>query len=591
MQENRLEEAQALCEQVLRTNRADVETLSLLGTIYRTLGRLDEAENYGRMALQHGSNRGEAHYALGVTLQRQGKMHPALECFKSATRLKPEMMDAHFQLGNTLRELNLLDQAIGSFRIVLSADPKHVPALCNLGGTLAALHRYDEAIALLNKAHMLMPQAIPVLCNMARVLQSLGRPEEAESRCREALRLNPQAVDAMSVLVELLERSHRLAEARELIQRGLSIVPGHFLLRYAAATLARSEGRYQDAIALAEGLLGDSPSADSQFGLHYLLGQLYDRLDDTGRAYTHFTEANRAVAAAYTANERHSYLRKIEQRRKQFQARQAVEIKVDDDQDSPAFLVGFPRSGTTLLEQILDSHPRIQAMDERPTVAVMAEAYDLMVSRRPDAANALTPDEIRELRQAYFSEASKHVALKPGQLLVDKLPLNLIQTYFIWRIFPRAKFILAIRHPCDVVLSCFMQNFTLNQAMTTFTSLTDSAAAYAGAMSLWQEYATQLPLKYHRIRYEDVVDSVEQEARQLLAFLDIEWNDAVLAHVDHARQRGAISTPSYHQVTQPIYRHAAYRWQRYARELEPIMQTLQPFITDFGYGDTRQIRK
>jgi len=122
--------------------------------------------------------------------------------------------------------------------------------------------------------------------------------------------------------------------------------------------------------------------------------------------------------------------------------------------------------------------------------------------------------------------------------------------------------------------------------MTAFTNLEDTAATYAAVMNLWQEFTEHLPLRYHMIRYEDLVENLEGEARRLLEALDIEWSDTVLGHVEHAKSRGTISTPSYHQVTQPIYKTAKYRWKRYARELEPVMATLKPFIERFGYDSS-----
>lgn len=593
LRENRLAEAKEVCEQVFRVNRVDPEALILLGTVYRRLGSHSEAENCCRQAVRINPHFAEAHQALGATLQCQSRIQEALAEYQEAIRLKPDLVEAHYLLGNALRELGLLGQAVGHYRTALRLNPDHVATLCNLGGTLAALNQFDEAGTLLNKANRLLPGSAPILCNIARVLQLLGRPGEAEIRCREALQHDPQAVDAMGMLAELLEKSNRLDEVRGFIEHGLALAPKHPILRLGAAKLARREGRHRDAVAIAEAALADNPPADSKCEFHYLLGQLYDRLDDTERAFSHFSEANRITASksADTEADRLGYLRYIEQCRDQFRAALPLSANAcadtadDKKRGSPVFLVGFPRSGTTLLEQILDSHPLLQALDERPTVAVMQKAYERIVARRREAASAFTPGEVDELRDAYFNEADKYLKREPGRILVDKMPLNLTPAYFIWRVFPDAKFILAIRHPCDVCLSCFMQNFALNQAMTTFTSLEDTAATYAGVMNLWREYTLSLPLKYHMIRYEDLVENMEDETRRLLNFLEIEWNDAVLGHVEHARHRGTISTPSYHQVTQPIYKSAKYRWRRYAKELEPVMDTLQPFIEYFGYGD------
>jgi tetratricopeptide (TPR) repeat protein len=590
LRENRLTEAKQLCEQIFQANRADPEALVLLGTINRRLGNHAEAESHCRKALQLNPNLPEAHQALGAALQCQGMIQQAVDCYQTAIHLKPDLIEAHYLLGNVLREHGQLEKAAEYYRKVLQLDPEHVPSLCNLGGTLAGLYQYDEAAVHLNKANRLRPGSVPVLCNIARILLQLGRSTESEARCKEALQHDPQAVDAMVMLAELLEKSSRLDETHELIERGLKLAPSHPGMLLISAKLARREGRHQDAVVIAEAALSENPPADKKNELHHLLGQLYDRQGDTVRAFAHFTEGNRVTASAVSDAKRHSYMRSIDEHRKQFRA--ALPLAADTaaqtialGEKSPVFLVGFPRSGTTLLEQILDSHPQLQALDERPTVGVMLQTHERIVARRREAATALTSAELEELRNAYFGEASKHLKREPGRTLVDKFPLNLINAYHIWRVFPDAKFILAIRHPCDVCLSCFMQNFALNEAMIVFTNLEDTAYTYASVMNLWQEFTQGLPLRYHMIRYEDLVENMEDEARRLLKFLDIEWSDAVLDHVEHARHRGVIRTPSYHQVTQPIYKTAKYRWKRYAKELEPIMETLRPFIERFGYHE------
>lgn len=591
LQENNLIEAKQLCEQIFKTNRTDVEILILLATIYRELGNYSEAEAACRKALELHPKFAEAHHTLGAILQCRGKIQDALNYYKSAIQLKPDFTEAYYFLANTLRESGLLEQAVEYYRITLRLNPNHVAALCNLGGTLTGLHKFDEAALHLNKANRLRPGTAPVLCNIARILQLLGNPKEAEARCREALYHNPNAVDALVMLAELLEKSSRLTETRELVERGLKLAPNHAGLRFIEAKLARRENRHQDAITIAETALTANPTADKKAELHYLLGQLYDHLGEANRAFLHFLEANHISARAVSGADSHIYLRRVEKRRELFRA--ALPILKNETADSvgslskesPVFLVGFPRSGTTLLEQILDSHPLLRALDERPAVEVMLKTYDRIVTRRSDAVTALAESEIKELREAYFNEVNKWLKYESGQILVDKQPLNLIDAYFIWRVFPNAKFIFAMRHPCDVCLSCFMQNFALNEAITTFTNLEATAATYASVMELWLEYVRHLPLQYHMIRYEDLVENMENETRRLLSFLNIAWNDGILNHADHAKQRGMITTPSYHQVTQPIYKNAKFRWKRYAQELKPVMQTLQPFIEHFGYGN------
>ncbi len=161
--------------------------------------------------------------------------------------------------------------------------------------------------------------------------------------------------------------------------------------------------------------------------------------------------------------------------------------------------------------------------------------------------------------------------------------MNTINVGLILRVFPAARFIVAVRHPCDVCLSCFMHDFRLNGGTANFFSLQDAARLYRKVMDLWRQFVRVLPHPYHIVRYEDLIDDFEGETRRLLRFLDLPWNDAVLAHVEQAKRRRWISTPSYSQVTEPIYRRARYRWRRYADFLAPVMDVLKPHIEAFGY--------
>ena len=176
-------------------------------------------------------------------------------------------------------------------------------------------------------------------------------------------------------------------------------------------------------------------------------------------------------------------------------------------------------------------------------------------------------------------------AVRPGHLLIDRNPMSTGEIGLLLRIFPQARFIVAIRHPCDVCLSCFMQNFDLNNATSCFYSLHDAAVLYDKIMRLRQQFIRVLPHPYHVIRYEDLVEDPRGETGRLLEFLGLEWDDAVLQHTRNARQRKLINTRSYDQVTEPIYKQAVYRWHRYAEQLAPVMDLLKPHIEYFGYPE------
>lgn len=586
---NRLEEARALYADVCKSDRADVDAWVMQGIIHRKLGQFGEAEECCRRALAIKPSLAPAHHALGAAVQCQGRMDEAQACYRAAIQLQPDFAEAHYFLGNALRETGAMSEAAASYRQAIEIRPNFLEALSNLGAVLTMLDETEEAVSMLNRALILRPDSPQVLCHLGCLLQQQARMKEALEWYRRALQLDPDLLDAIVHVAVLLEKTNQLLEAQALVDKELPRAPENVTLILVAAKLARRDGRLQEAVVLLEKLKAQSWDAETGAEVHHLLGQLYDRLGEPARAFASLVEGNRLVAQGLSADsDMNSYLSRVDRISRYLTDDLAAMGKQNTGgavERTPVFLLGFPRSGTTLLEQILDSHPALQTLEEKGGATAMEQAFLEMAGERENALAELTAEEISRLQQVYFDEVALHLTLKPGAVLVDKLPLHTARAHLLWRVFPHAKFILAIRHPCDVCLSCFMQYFAVNDAMAAFFTLEGTSQVYARVMGLWQKYVSALPLDYHRIRYEDLVANFEQETRALLDFLGVGWDDAVLGHTEHAIKRGTINTPSYHQVTQPIYQHAKYRWKRYAKEFEPVMETLSPFIEYFGYGE------
>jgi hypothetical protein len=249
-----------------------------------------------------------------------------------------------------------------------------------------------------------------------------------------------------------------------------------------------------------------------------------------------------------------------------------------DDRASPVFLVGFPRSGTTLLDTMLMGHEGLEVLEEEPTLR-NATKFLPDFEGFPQATDA----QIRSARDEYFRTAAEAVPLAPGKLLVDKNPLSMNGLPVIARLFPDARIILALRHPCDVVLSCFVTNFRLNVGMANFIRLDTAAELYDLSFSYLERVQEVMPLPMHKIFYENVVADQEGELRSLFDFLSVDWHDDVLDHQATARGRGRIKTASYAQVFEPIYTRSAGRWQNYRQHLEPVLPILEPWVRKFGY--------
>jgi hypothetical protein len=249
-----------------------------------------------------------------------------------------------------------------------------------------------------------------------------------------------------------------------------------------------------------------------------------------------------------------------------------------DGPKTHVFLLGFPRSGTTLLDTILMGHPGATVLEEQPPLYLVDEAIGGFA-----AIPELDDAGILAARARYFEEVEKIEPLDRDTLLIDKSPLFLHEAPLIQRLFPRARFILALRHPCDVVLSCFMSNFKLNTATSSFLRIEDAADLYDLTFRHWETARSLLPLTVHPIVYEHLIEDVEREVRPLFDFLGLDWHEEALDHTRTAKSRGLITTASYSQVAEPIYRRAAGRWQRYRAHLDPILPVLEPWVEKFGY--------
>jgi hypothetical protein len=198
--------------------------------------------------------------------------------------------------------------------------------------------------------------------------------------------------------------------------------------------------------------------------------------------------------------------------------------------------------------------------------------------------NTLSEADVLGLRDVYFKELRRHLDQgDENKFIVDKLPLNIGNVGIIHRVFPDAKFILVLRHPCDCVLSCFMQNFQVNDAMANFLSLDQSAKLYAAVMELWFLYRQKLDLDAHVIKYENLVQDLEGTCRSLISFLGLEWDNNLHDYQKTALDRTSINTPSYNQVIQPLYEQASGRWTNYEKQMQHVLPVLRPWIDAFDY--------
>ncbi|HVU29753.1 MAG TPA: sulfotransferase, partial [Sphingomicrobium sp.] len=389
-----------------------------------------------------------------------------------------------------------------------------------------------------------------------------------------ALSAPGRASDNLRELALLLERTNRIESLRSLLFDAEASGIAREELGYVAAAMALRDGDATEA----SRILKADPFADP-VRAHRLKSRIAEALGDPDTA---FAEAEAMNASVHDFDEwrlegarYREGLRKLASAIATFPVQPVVEPA---KRPSPAFLLGFPRSGTTLADTFLMGHPSIRVVEEEP---MLGAAEDVLggIERLPRSS----PETLRQARDAYFRLLDEAVGGPFEGVVIDKLPLNMTRLHLIHALFPDARIIFAQRHPCDAVLSCFMQGFALNAAMASFLDISDAADLYDCAMELFLKSREALPLRTETLVYEALIEDPESALRPVIEFLELEWRPELLDHRATALRRGAINTPSYDQVSEKLSAAPSGRWHRYRNQLAPVLEVLLPWAERLGY--------
>ena len=560
-----------------------------LGNALKECGHLKLAEEAFRRGLDLAPMSSEACNNLAAVLIDRGQYKEAKDFCERAVELVPGYAVAHDNLGRSLVKLGKMEEGIRSLEKALSLEPESPEILNDFGETLMDLGQYDDAISLIQKSLVNRPNFFAALYNLGNAFANQGDMLGAQKSYKAALSIRPEHPGLLSNLAFVFERRSMLKEARVAAAEALGRREESFLAALVMAKCDRRDGKLNEALERLLALPQADITPEFQQHINFEFGHLYDRLKDFSRAYTHFQEANRLSANQPKAKilDRNIYVQEIsnlsEHFKKQWIDTWTPQESTGNPQNQPAFLVGFPRSGTTLLGRVLDAHPKITVLDEKNLIAPIRSLLDKNQTSFPDILAQLKETEIKELREAFISRAEFYdYKQKSGNRLIDKMPFNLAEAGLIHRLWPRAKFIFMLRHPADSCLSSFMQDFQPNRGLINFDTIERTVALYTQIMTLWQQYCSVLGLNVHTVRYEDVVEDMETEVRHLTEFLELPWQEEVLNYAQKT-DTTIIHTPSYNQITEPIYRRAMERWRNYKTYMEPYFPALRPFCERFGY--------
>lgn len=539
--------------------------------VLTTIGQLDEA----RALLDRPGIPGpEARRLRAMLAARLGDHGAAVTLYREVLAADPRDFESWGKLGASLMATGEAKAAVGALDQALQLKPGNERLRERWAEAQSAAGNADAALKQLYSQSAEDPGA---LVAAARIEDLQERPQRAVEALQNALDKDPRNPAALVALAELEERANRIDELEALVERIEQQAPTAEKLGLLRARAAYRRGDVGRALELAEAARADvDPAARAQ-----LIGQCHDRLGDHSAAFDAFRAMNGLDSLATD-----DWAGKAERHLKTLREQVAVLTRAWAERwqpapaakREPAFLVGFPRSGTTLLDTLLTSDPAIAVSEEHPMLSNVSKQVGSF-----DRIADLGAGEVERLRAAYFEEAEKHVPQAEGRLLLDKFPLGLGASALIHRLFATAPIIFLSRHPCDVVLSCFMTRFQPTDLGSAFLDLEATARLYDSMMTLWTRSRELLPLTVLDARYESLVDDPAGEMRRVADFLGIAWSDKLADNCAAAGQRGFIKTPSYSQVSEPIYRRGVERWRNYSDQLAPAIPILRPWVEALGY--------
>ena len=534
------------------------------------LGRPGQAEAHYAQAIALRADYVDALRNLGKALLTRNRPRLALPHLSHALELKPGA-DAHNDLGNALAMLDRHQEAIEQYRQALAKNASFPAAYNNLGNTLATLGRHAEAVAELRKALALTPDYPEALSNLGNTLLSLHQLDEAVQCFERALALRPDMAQAYAGRGGALQTLGQIEQSREAIERAIVHAPGNASYYHALCAVKRFAPGDPHLVAMQALACGiDTLRPSERVALHFALGKAYADIGEHERAFHHYADGNALHRAGIIYDEAFT-LAGFDRLKKVFTS---DFIRSRDGggepSDAPIFIVGMPRSGTTLVEQILASHGQVFAAGELQDMSRLVASI-----RRADGAHgfpelvpAMTEAQLRAFGASYLAGLRK---LAPAAArITDKMMGNFYFAGLIRLALPNARIIHVIRDPLDTCLSLFTHLFAGELIWTNdLGEIGRYYRAYASLMDHWR--AVLPPGAMLDVQYEGLVADLEPQARRLIAYCGLDWNDRCLSF--HTTER-PVWTASVAQVRQPIYRSAIGRWRSYEPWLGPLLDAL-----------------
>ena len=536
-------------------------------------GNPQEAFAWIKRAASLYPDRYEPHYFQGCMLANDRQHEGAIVCFQRALDVAPLNVAVIQGLVLSLRRVGRFAEAEAQAQNWSIASPDDCAARATLAHIFMEQYRFDEALPYAQAAAAMAPGNVDAIILIAGILAQLGRTREAIENLIRAREYAPQRPDLLLHLGNILKIEGRFDEARAALHHALRLDPGNTTAFFEIAEITRFSPDHpllaeMERFAAAEA----ARSLPASSRLHFALGKAYDDIGQADIAFRHFAVANARERAANRYDER-ATLAVLARIKDTFSPAFIEGLRGKGDPSLlPIFIVGMPRSGTTLIEQILTSHPDVAAGGE---LHYFPQSVDAILASRapgrafPDTLSSLLPEDLAAIGERYLSCIAPLTS--GGSRLTDKLPANALLVGLISMALPNAKIIHCVRDPLDTCLSCFMKSFA--QRVPYSTDLGTLGRYYRAQTRLMEHWQGLLPAgRILEVRYEDVVSDLEGQARRLISHCGLDWDSRCLSF---HKTKKSVNTASVAQVREPIYNSSIGRWRPYAKHLGPLQSALE----------------
>jgi tetratricopeptide (TPR) repeat protein len=598
LRQGRDSDAEALFRRAVKIDKRSADAQHYLAIALTALQRLDEAVTHYLKALDLKPHDAVAHNNLGYVLQKLDRHKEAAKHYRKALSINSHYPEAHNNLGNALQSLGRTEEAIGHYRQALALRPNDAGVHNNLASALAARNRHHEAIEHCQRALALAPATAEAHLNLANSLRAIDRPQDAlahyqqatsiaeayagvasmlfylgrvddaVAECEKILRIRPNNAEILRNLGIGLRALGRADEAVHSFEKAIAVAPRQAAGLYYDLVICKRISASDCNFAAMKELAGkiDTLDVEHRIGLHFALGKAYDDIGDHQKSFQYLLKGNTLKRKEFVEHGETKLLMHFERIRHAFSPELLKEKKdVGDLSSLPIFIIGMPRSGTSLVEQILASHPKVFGAGERREFGDLANIF-----LGPDDAKfqenvaVMLDEQLRGLGVEYIRAIQ---CLAPeAERIIDKMPNNFFHAGLIHLALPNARIIHLRRDPRDTALSCFSTLFVMGHAHTyDLAELGRYMRAYENLMQHWRQVLPKGAMI--EVQYEELVANLEEQARRIVEYCDLEWNDACLSFHNNKRP---VRTASVMQVRQPIYASSVGRWRLYEKELEPF---------------------